>query len=265
MNKKLFFVLFFGFANFCFGQNLVINGSFEDCENPQHSPYYKRNNFFASGWYVPYEETPDHFSIANESVEFNTNTSILGKIIVPDGTSCAGLIAFSWNGYTEHLIGTLSSKMEKGRKYRISFLVKYNILNSKIGVPSLGLIFSGSPDIYFNGSSERQVVEFKNDSLNLILGDSVWLKIEQEYIANGNEFFFKLGYFITTNNYHITKTINEYILYNNNDKELIKIIDKNKNWFPVNKYFDINSTFYINQKTYLSYYFIDDVKIIAIE
>lgn len=253
-------------TNYSFGQNLVINGSFEEYVSLQNSPHYNESKFFAIGWLVPYEETPDHYSKNNNNIEFNPNTSLFGRVDVQDGNSLAGLGAFSWNGSMEHLIGTLEPQMEKGSKYEVSFLIKYSVKSSKIGVPAFSILFSEYPNIYNDDSYNSSLVEFKSDSLNIELEDSTWLRLKQVYIANGYEKYFKLGYFITENKDNINKIINRYSLYNYNQEiEKIKIINKNTKLFPVNIHFDENSSFYLNQKTYIAYYFIDDVRVIKIE
>jgi len=109
---------FFFLAIHLFGQNLVVNGSFDEFEQcPEDHSQSQR----AIGW-NPLLGTPDYFNACDETEFVGTPLNLTHGFQVPlSGDGYAGLIGIAFNNDREILGTELSEPLEVGSEYYVEF------------------------------------------------------------------------------------------------------------------------------------------------
>lgn len=149
---KLFCTILVGLNIFIsFGQNLVLNPSFEDAVTVQCDPHSNINTFAASApnWTSPSEATPDVFSaLLNQNCPMNPfTTSFLnfGQQAPRTGNKMGGFIGvnegFICTNYREYLQGTLASALVVGQPYEIEFYLNLGESSNK-ATNNIGIKFT---------------------------------------------------------------------------------------------------------------------------
>src|SRR5215831_3404696 len=177
-------------STFCFSQNLLVNGGFED-ENICMEYHV---NCSPAGWI----STSDAFS------NFFKNPGIAHR-----GIHCVAIEAGnSKKIFKRSYVRTqLLCQLRKGKKYKLEFFIKsrYDVLDS------IGVYFT-SYDFLF----EKQIlyriipnVYLTNATLPPERLDTNWQKVSLEYIATGTELYLTLGNFSKRDMRGITNTSSE--------------------------------------------------------
>jgi len=187
-----------------FSQNLVLNPSFE---NHRHCPDdIGRFNNNVENWSTP-AGTTDYMHNCSRTVGFiNFN----GKQNALTGNAYAGFYVLSPNNYREYAQGKLSAKLEKGKKYVLTYsvsLAEYSthaIQDFSVAFTSRALHImdvattsnisiitskklSKAKGLVFNFYHQNQPIFYRSKD--------VWLKVSIPFIAKGYETHFTIGNF----------------------------------------------------------------------
>jgi gliding motility-associated-like protein len=200
LNKPLL-ILFILIGSLAFGQNLIYNGDFEiydDCPENTSGPGNLQIEH-CTGWTAPTQlGTSDYFNVCNNSTPFHpvgVPSNAFGYQEPYNGSGYCGI--FSWDidfgfEYREYIQTKLTEPLTNGKEYQLTFYVSNQGYNYSL--KKLGGLFSEnsySANNYSPIVANPQVVnqdDFLIDSLE-------WIKIEGNFIANGNEEYLTIGYF----------------------------------------------------------------------
>ncbi|MEO5641689.1 MAG: OmpA family protein [Bacteroidia bacterium] len=163
--------------------------------------YTKIANSIVHYWYNPTTGTPDCFSNRNEEALNKFPIENFGGKAQPhSGNSFGGFIPYSGKRspeYREYITGQLSSTMEKGKEYTISFFVEAGA-RTKYGVMEIQLCFYPK----FPGKIESQECLQPNSQMARFTLPEIktykgkWLQVTTNYISDGTEAFFIIGNFL---------------------------------------------------------------------
>lgn len=269
------FVIPFAFlSTSIFGQNLVINPSFEDTAD--YSLQQKRmlinNNYTgdvlnAKGWFTEGNETILTIdSDTSHLYSFDKYDQLKNLHAARTGFKSVYLILMSWSGAQEHLVGTLLQPLERGKKYLVKYYVQPDKIRTGHFVNNLGVKFSKTPhyslpcdlpgvgNLDKNGnmtlcetndyrSLDSSLVSDIPTGSQFITNDSTWTEISGYYIARGGEKYIALGYFYNKLK-DVDKIINDYNYrypdYRSTPKQLKHLKDKVLEY--VNKHQDFLQT-----------------------
>jgi OOP family OmpA-OmpF porin len=181
------------------GQNLILNGGFEEYYSCPRAP----GDFeFCRNWYLANYSTPDYFRRCSEgSAAFNIPYNHAGMQEPNSGNAYVGLFLLSGEKQThrEYIQGELCQKLDKGKKYSVSFYVSWGDFFStfcdRVGfsfshekiIPKKKLIWDFEPLVKSDGC-----VSLKLDSLK---NRNSWHLVKFEYTAKSNEKFLTIGLF----------------------------------------------------------------------
>lgn len=197
--------LLFTFTNIC-SQNLIINSSFEDiisCPSPPAQIQHSVN------WYA-YRHTPDYFnSCLSDPNGFSVPTNAFGYQLAATGNAYGGFFSYGTNAgdtiYREYIGGQLSTMLNIGQKYFISF--KINLTDNREGAANnLGILFSTIPYSYSNPSPIKNfahvyTTEIVTDTANwTTISGSIIADSAYQYIIIGNFFDNQLTSYIQLDN-----------------------------------------------------------------
>lgn len=248
-----------------YSQNLVLNPSFEEYYTLPYM-YTTLDSFFCTNWYNPVESTPDFFTPEAMIGEFGVPYNAFGKHLPFEGKCYIGMILMESNGYVEHISGTLSEKLEKGKKYNVKFYVKSAGPSSRFYAKNIGIKFSNvkyvlpSHDWGFYKSMFKNKKIKADFSYNEFLTDTTWQKIEGEYIANGEEEYFTIGIFYNAE-WNLEDRIDKYMKVYSKPKKKEKFLCRNQDVLLLNPNYKENENF----DTESAYYFIDKISVELIE
>ncbi len=204
MNKTLF-ILFILISNFGLGQNLIPNPSFEiydTCPN-QFSTNFDKQIEHCIGWTFPTQYgTSDYFnscaSTSNPWTKVNVPDAFMGYQNAYDGNGYCGFFGYAVDGDgifgTEYIQARLLTPLNSGKTYNVVFYV--SLANySEYAITEIGAYFSVtaiSKNVPKPFSFIPQIVSqtgvYLSDTLN-------WMKIEGNFIAQGNEEYITIGNF----------------------------------------------------------------------
>jgi outer membrane protein OmpA-like peptidoglycan-associated protein len=191
--RSIFFFFFLISGIFVSAQNLVLNPGFEATN------FY---GFFGndSCWYKPTSGSTD---IINTKVHLNLD-GLGGACIVDSGNCFAGFIAcgsYTDRNYREYLGGSLSTTLEEGKTYTVSFSIQLGNI-CQIGVENLGIFFSKTKKVQSLTSFDQASFKALPDKPQLIIDlpkaknmSGKWTRITANYVATGEEKYFILGNF----------------------------------------------------------------------
>ncbi len=188
-NLKLIFLLSIGFyfpSSKIFGQNLVLNPSFENlvlCSD-------NIEIFSASHWNNPNTGTSDILSSCNYSIP----NSISGFQYAKDGNCYAGMCLFEVNDYKEYIQGEFSQILTRNKKYKLTFFVSLADSISSVSIRTLGFYTSKDKIQKTENTHLPYLPQIVVDPTNKNLVKD-WIPIEGFFIANGEEKYFTIGNF----------------------------------------------------------------------
>lgn len=193
MHQKLFVYIIFYFPLNLFGQNLILNGGFEDFSSCPS----KNGNFYVYDWSVPGSlSTPDLFSSCAPEDEFASIENAWIQTQPYQGNSYGGIVVFvKGSQYREYITAHLNSRLLKDSIYKISLAVSQPPL-SRWSIDFLEGVFS-SDKITFFGNREwltKADVSFHNKQF-LKTEAGQWITLSTEYKASGEEKFITIGNF----------------------------------------------------------------------
>ncbi len=205
MKKYLLTNVFFFFTIYLFSQNLVPNGDFETYEKcPEHYTRWldvnttRTNNFrrFLPGWIYPTAGTPDYFNRCATSSECSVPENDNGIAEPHSGDGYVGmfLAGRATKSYREYISCQLSSPLQKGKKYCVSFWYRLSTY-SYYAVDNLGIYFLG----FMMNKSTEELLTFKphvaNPEKKYMTNKNEWRQITRVYEAKGTESCLIIGNF----------------------------------------------------------------------
>jgi hypothetical protein len=193
--RKLFTLLIFLFCSYSYGQNLVVNPSFEDHDT---CPDYLSQLSRATDWYS-IRMTPDYYNVCAPNLSSKVPSNWFGNAKPASGNAYAG-IGSSWAGnsyvFPECVGSKLKTPLEKGKKYFVSFKV---FLSQKgnpyqwCGVNKLGALFS---TVLYSEKKPAPICNCAQVYTNNIITDtSNWTRIKGFFIADSNYTYVGIGRF----------------------------------------------------------------------
>ena len=182
-------------------QNLVSNPGFEDnTACPERNGDIKKCISWSS---TSPGSTPDYFNrcfVKNkfQGIEIGVPINSEGNRSPVEGDAYMGLALFFKKNYyiREYIQNKLSSPLEKGLKYKISFYISLSDSSEFIS-DHIAISFSAVPNGMLANAPEilqtaRHLVTIKNHES---LSSRIWTKVEAYYIAYGGEEYMIIGSF----------------------------------------------------------------------
>lgn len=195
------------FCSLVFSQNLVKDPSFE---KKNHCPTtYSSLDDASKHWNSPTSGTTDYFSECSD--DFGPERNFIGSQKPIHGKSFAGIYMFAPNDYREYLTTELKTKLEKGKTYKIAFMVslpeevEYAVNNFSILFTKEKLRVSTNKNIRFKRISKNKKFNYKRISTNKFIKDDVaWQEVSTTIVANGYERYLTIGNFSNNKNTDVT-------------------------------------------------------------
>lgn len=243
-------------------QNLVLNPSFEEYFSLPKS-YTKIDTFFCKYWYLPSDCSPDYFNKDSKVLKYSVPNNFLGFHPAKDGISYIGLIPLVWDGYMEHITGTLSQPLIKGEEYKVSLFIRHGGSKCYFYVSDLGILFSNSktpfltksPPFYEDLLQPNITASFKFS--NSFLMDTSWTQVKGVYKAQGGEKYLTIGIFYEEK-WKLESRVSKILLIIDNIHKAEQFYKKNQDVLMINPNFKEDSTI---KNQFIPYYFIDDVSV----
>lgn len=192
-------ILFLFFNYSLFGQNLVLNPSFEayhDC--PRDISFFHKNVKY---WTIPNNGTTDYFNSCSEKMGFK---NFVGNQKARTGNGYAGFYTYFKKDYREYIQGKLKSTLKRGKTYQIKFYISLAD-NSRYALKELGIVMLAQK--FANSKSKaninakaiaKRVPTMKYRSIfsrDFYDNDKDWVEVSFNYTAEGYENYFAIGNF----------------------------------------------------------------------
>jgi len=201
-------IVFIYNQNFAFTQNLIPNGSFENiCECPTFL-CQTQDMCCVEDWYGPLSSTfgtPDiHSLCSNSNIVGLPNNVHVNNLYPRTGEYIAGskfyatMLENNSNKYYEtgeYLTVKLTNKLIKNKKYCLSFFYSCSSeteLFFRVNIKSWGILFSEDSPIGTDRINSHEASLLYNE--NFLDTTSGWHELNFNYIANGGEQYFTIGY-----------------------------------------------------------------------
>lgn len=183
-----------------FGQNLVVNPSFEkyrDC--PVRLGNLEKD---VIDWNMPTLGSTDYFNGC--SIVMGTPENFNGKQPANFGFGYVGFYMYAPNDYREYIQARLSSTLKRGERYTISFYVSL-AERSDFAVKEFGIRFTEFPvavqtskvlsGLHFS-KMQGEISEELEISYTKYYSDEIkWVKLSTEFEASGTENYLTIGNF----------------------------------------------------------------------
>ncbi|MFN4235430.1 MAG: gliding motility-associated C-terminal domain-containing protein [Bacteroidia bacterium] len=175
-------------------QNLIKNHSFEE---------YKSDCNFVSYldvviWTTPGGGTPDYFNFCN-TIGFSVPTNLFGFQYANEGNAYVGIrlgqTPPSPQGFYEYISQNFGSTLKAGKKYCVFFYASLADLAHLSAINRIGMVISSNGLVQNNIDPIVIKPQIYYDTLSLLSDTLNWVKIEGEFIANGNEQYVTIGNF----------------------------------------------------------------------
>ena len=193
------------------GPNLVKNPGFDET-NAEVTTWDQLDH--ATGWTNANNGTADVFATTGSTRSTGQPDNALGNAAPVDGGMYAGFVAFKdqqrnnwrrvldgndeapfksgWNGYSEYLQAELSSPLQAGKKYEISFRVSL-AEESDRAVSGIGAYCS--PAMIAEHHNHHLDVKPQVFSAQPITDKAGWVEVKGEFVAEGSEQYIIIGAF----------------------------------------------------------------------
>lgn len=199
-HKGIIFLLILGMHNFGFCQNLVMNPSFE---NYVQCPVKLGNlEQDVEDWKMPTLGSTDYFNGCSEAM--GTPKNFNGQQPADFGVGYVGFYMFAPNDYREYIEARLTSTLIKGEHYTVSFYVSL-AERSDFAVKEFGIRFTEFPvelettkvltGMHFSKLKGDTSKELKISYSKFYSDEKEWVKLSQEFVANGTENHLIIGNF----------------------------------------------------------------------
>ena len=195
------------FISMCLnGQNLVINGSFEDtlCSPQQFNVF---SPFSAENWYSPTTGTPDYLgsSSALPNCYFsNVNDpgfTQFGDWQLPqNGERMSGIYCHADDFcLREYVQARLDEPLDAGKRYCLTFYVSLRNTSNR-AIDQIGAVFTNDSIVDFTGTCIDYLEPQIESAPGFALADTAnWMLIIGDFIAEGGESFITIGNFTPQN------------------------------------------------------------------
>ena len=234
--KKLTIITFLFFSFIIYGQNLVINPSFENRKDKRCIVFLSGFDKLILDWSTPSFGTPDFFNSCSSDFGIKNYN---GYQKPKTGTTFAGIYTYSDKNYREYIQGELSKTLVKGENYILtlylsladgsSFVLKdIQVLMTEEKLKPCYNSNACDKAIKPSKATKKQFKLYSNSEEVYFSNKKTWTKFSFEFTAEGYENYFSIGNF-----YRNSKTKKQQTLS--------------------------RSPFFF------SYYYIDDVSVIALE
>jgi len=256
--KLLIIAFLFIFQN-VFSQNLVLNPGFEEYTQLPHF-YTELKTYFCKYWFLPDESSPDYYHRDSKEPKLGVPNNRFGYYPAKSGNGYIGIYSLSWDGYMEHLTGTLKEPLQQGKKYKVSFYICFAGNYCHFFASNIGIHFSS--DIFPLMHSTPFYEEILDPEIKADVKEESWVKdtswqlMQWAYIAKGGERYLTLGIFYE-DKWKMEKKISEFIHLKQNSRKKTKFYKDNQNILLINPNYIPNDEIGDNN----SYYFIDDVSV----
>lgn len=190
--------------------NLIYNGDFEiydTCPTSISTPGdYQITR--CTGWYNPTLATPDYFNTC-ASWPVSVPNNIMGTRTPYSGNGYCGLLieycyhpngtcTYGW--WIEYIQSELIEPLKTGYEYEFSSYISLtNKLFAQYAYAKFGVLFSNNSTSRLDGKPFTETPQIINNIPNY-LTDTNWVEFKKKFIAQGNEKFITLGFFIDTLN-----------------------------------------------------------------
>jgi gliding motility-associated-like protein len=208
--KNYLIILFLLFQFNSRTQNLIYNGDFEiydTCPNNISTPGDIQFEY-CNNWVNPTTATPDYFnSCANWPVNVPNNLGgyrtshsgegycglAIGYCYHPNGTCTQG-----W--WDEFIQTELVTNLIQGYEYELKIYISFtNNLAFQYAFSKFGAYFSANAISRNDYKPFEFTPQIQNNSTDFLI-DTGWIEFKRKFIANGDEKFVTLGFFIDTTN-----------------------------------------------------------------
>lgn len=257
-----------------YGQNLILNSSFEEYEYPA------QDIFYAKDWFVPNNCTVDYYTeeypknptfVSFTHMSSSTRNKKIGYNKPYSGNAYIGLVLLGWQGGMEHYTGILKRSLLKDSLYKITFYIKYGGDVFWLYSKNIEILFSmnkpsfGSRDYKDLFSKENSYVANIKIDIQHANNERNWVKCVVNYKALGGEQFMTLGLFHQEKNKKFIQLFDKY--KENIESDYLK----QKKFVAKHEVFPLvpNKTSKQSKKDRLdnviAYYLIDDVKVVPVD
>ena len=222
------------------GENLVINGDFEDFNICPSGFTERRIKKLIPSWEVPSKGTPDYFNACSKS-NAGVPNNFAGRVYAKSGYGYAGLIlreSFTKENkitgtkpldYREYIITELKQPLVKGKTYRIRFWV-CNSSKSRYAVDAVGALLTNDKIRVNHNNVLDYTPAIKNARSNFLTNQTFWVAVEGVYKANGGERFLTVGNFnYNQSTLYVLQNANaefNYAYYYIDDVSVIEVVEK---------------------------------------
>lgn len=274
-------------------QNLVKNPQFEEYYHLpdlkfEYNDRYRDSTFICKNWNRICGTTPDYFHVKSKNERYGIPDNFLGHNPAFIDSAYLGFVPITLIGSSEPIFGELIEPLEEGEVYEVSFVYRYARSACYFYLDKIELLFTKDLEMFKTIKSIPMYKDFikpeikANLVFDTLINDGEWNRLVGYYRAKGGEEYISFGIFYQDEKFN--KIIDEYVSNNfilgqnpNREKGFYKkygrelFIHQNSNFNPklekndlqVNINIEENESSYISQER-LSYYFIDDIRVIKI-
>ncbi|MEO7292744.1 MAG: T9SS type A sorting domain-containing protein [Ginsengibacter sp.] len=174
----------------CEGQNLVLNGDFEEYINCPHA--FNDFDGYVSNWTSPTSGTPDFFNQCTTFSGVGVPNNNWGFQRAHSGIGYAGEIMWYGGDYREYIEVPLSSALTTNSCYHyemyVSLAEKSQFTTSDISIYFSSFSITGANNLFAFTPQINSMAGFITDTLN-------WTLISGSYVATGGEQYLIIGNF----------------------------------------------------------------------
>lgn len=240
-NNILVFLLIVCLGNFGFGQNVVLNPSFEKyVQCPIKLGNLEQDVY---DWTMPTLGSTDYFNGCSSAM--GTPKNFNGQQTADFGEGYVGFYVFAPDDYREYIQAKLSSTLQKGEQYTVTFFVSL-AERSDFAVKQFGIRFSEFPVAVETTKvlSNMHFSKIDGDTSNKLeikyskfFDDEVeWVRLSKEFVANGTENFIIIGNFYNnrrTQKYQTKRKVTKGSYYY---LDMVSVTKQNSSFAPANSY-----------------------------
>lgn len=229
--------LFFLLLPVCtFSQNLVMNPSFEETKECSYLIGQFGKN--VQDWQSPTFGSTDLFNNCSKAQNRIPN-NYQGNQFVKFGENYAGCYFYSNKNYREYIQGNLLKKLEKDKKYVVSFYISLSE-KSDLAIENIDFVLSENKFSFLidqhvssgklkHIKGDYQLFEIENN--RAYTNKEQWIKITKEIVASGYESYITIGNFKSnskTETLQKTYKLNDKIAYYYIDMVAVEPSEKNR-------------------------------------
>ena len=214
MKQLILKILFFFYCCHLGGQNLVINGDFE---NTYKIPKNISELGFARPWNSPNFGTPDLFSTKSKKQKVQIPFNSIGNQEAYSGNFYAGIyVSHGGAGLDisiiEFLQGELIEPLKDNQVYQISFYYSLADKSSYSGT-SLGVYLSDKRLYPTDKFPKKYKYSVKTSNLEQLSDKTNWIEFSELYKAEGGEKFIIIGEMETETKNKVKRDAIDYVYY----------------------------------------------------